>query len=411
MKTLANFYSFLILPIDELDPEKGKILWLIRLRWIFLFIQFVIVIPFLMSNVTYFREMSFYVGLCAVLTVFNAIMYGVWKNSDKVFSTYLTFFCLTVDLVWFTLLFWFLVKVIQIHAENIYFIHAALGAILLSGKKSLFFYFLIAFSFFLIQLEFGAVSFFNQAILFCVWVITRSVSRYVFSQREQLSQMKIYAEKMDRLRAIGALTAGFSHEFASPLNTIKLRLNRIVRKDIDVNEDAEAALLAVESCEKIIRHINHAQMDKRDFIFQTVNLKTSLNEIVESWKMDHVDAKIEVSFSANFPAKIRIPIINLSQGLLNIIDNAYESDANNKIVIDISIIEGRLVVCILDDGDGFSKNILERFGEPFVTTKKEGTGLGLYSFLVFAQSMGGSVSIGNLKPKGAMVKFVSPLHT
>lgn len=420
MKVLSNFYSLLVLPNDEVDPEKGKILWLIKLRWIFIFIQFALVIPFLMMNVTFFREMSFYIGLCAGLMVFNSIMYGIWEKSEKGLSNELTFLCLTVDLVWFTILFWFLLKVAQVHLENIYFIHAALGAILLNGKKNLVFYLLIALCFLSIQFyqfqsfiqnEFISISIFNQGILLCVWGITRSVSKYVFSQREQLSQMKIYAEKMDRLRAIGALTAGFSHEFASPLNTIKLRLNRIARKESSVGEDTNSALEAVESCEKIIRHINHAQMDKRDFIFQSVNLASSLNEIIESWRIDHPGAKLKINFESHLPDLIKLPIINFSQGLLNIIDNAYESNPANIITIDVGVEDKRLSICISDDGEGFSRNVLERFGEPFVTTKEEGTGLGLYSFLLFAQSIGGSLSIGNLNPKGAVVKFISPLNS
>jgi two-component system sensor histidine kinase RegB len=244
-----------------------------------------------------------------------------------------------------------------------------------------------------------------------VWVITRSVSKYVFSQREQLSQMKIYAEKMDRLRAIGALTAGFSHEFASPLNTIKLRLNRISRSETVKSEDITATLEAVDSCEKIIRHMNQAQLDKRDFIFQSINLPNALEGIVESWKTDHPDAKLLIRFSPTLPALLKMPIINFSQGLLNVLDNAYESNPDNSITVDISAEDSKLLVCITDNGEGFSKDVLARFGEPFVTTKKEGTGLGLYSFLLFAQSIGGSVSVSNLHPKGAMVKFTAPLNT
>ena len=414
MRIVSNFYSFLVLPIDVADTEKGKILWLIRLRWIFLFIQFFLVIPFLIINVAKFNQLYFYTGLCVLLALFNTFLMMSFRQNEKNYSSFFTFCCLSIDLIWFTFLFWFLIKVGQFHAENIYFIHAILGAILLTGRKSVIFYTLIAACLFFIQMfqynYFPQNQFiFNQIILFAVWRITSTVSKYVFSQREQLSQMKIYAEKMDRLRAVGALTAGFSHEFASPLNTIKLRINRMARKNTGSTEDIDSALSAVESCEKIIRHMNSSQMDKRDIIFQSVNLNTAIHEIINSWMQDHTDANVTINYSTKIPTLLKIPLINLSQGLLNILDNAYESDSKNVIVVKLEIVDNRLNILISDTGAGFPTDVIERFGEPFVTTKKDGTGLGLYSFHLFAQSIGGSVTIENLNPKGALVKFTSPV--
>lgn len=413
MKILTNFYSFLVLPINVVDTEKGKILWLIKLRWLFLVVQFFLVVPFLMGTFEFFKDLYFYIGLCALLSVFNVIVTALAKSPKKFYSENLTLFCLSIDLIWFSILFWLLVQVGQFHAENIYFIHAVLGAILLTGRKSLFFYLLIASCLFIIQMYqynyFPQNQFlFNQFILFSVWRITSSVSKYVFSQREQLSQMKIHAEKMDRLRAVGALTAGFSHEFASPLNTIKLRLNRISRRVHD-DVDVIAALEAVDNCEKVIKQINSSQVDKRDLVFQSINIEKVINETLESWKHDHPEARVVIKNMVKIPYTIKIPLINLSQGLLNILDNAYESDSQNDIIIEVEMVEGRLIISITDSGEGFSKDVLERFGEPFVTTKKEGTGLGLYSFHLFAQSIGGSVSIENLNPRGALVKFTTPV--
>ena len=414
MKRLLDFYSFLVLPVNVVDTEKGKILWLIKLRWLFLVVQFFLVVPFLMGTFEFFRDLYFYIGLCALLGVFNLIVTALAKSPKKFYSENLTFLCLSIDLIWFSILFWLLVQFGQFHAENIYFIHAILGAILLTGRKSILFYLLIASCLFIIQMYqynyFPQNQFlFNQFILFSVWRITSSVSKYVLSQREQLSQLKIHTEKMDRLRAVGALTAGFSHEFASPLNTIKLRLNRIARKTQDFSDDTVAALDAVDSCEKVIKQINSSQVDKRDLLFQSVNLEKVIHEIIESWKQDHPEARVNIKSMVKIPYSIKIPLINLSQGLLNILDNAYESDFQSEIILEVEILENRLMISITDSGEGFSKDVLDRFGEPFVTTKKEGTGLGLYSFHLFAQSIGGSVSIENLNPRGALVRFTSPL--
>lgn len=419
MKLIKEYFSYLLLPIDEIDPEKGKILWLIRLRWLFLLVQFIFVIPYLMLNENPIRKLVLYVGLCSVLLVFNTILYGIWKKASNRFSSNLTFICLIVDLSWFSILYWFLSLEKNIHIESLYFIHSILGAILLNNKKSNVFYFMTAFN--LLVLQVGQFFFwneeniiklalFNQVILFLIWMTTRSVNRYVLSQREKFNQMKLYAEKMDRLRAIGALTAGFSHEFASPLNTVRLRLDRMKRKELYSVEDIFSALEAVEDCEDVIKKINQSQFDKRDFVFQKINIEVVLKEIIDNWKVDHPNARVELVIKSHLPNEIQLPLINFSQGILNVLDNSSESTRLESLIkVEINVDENRLYINLSDNGEGFSKEILDRFGEPFVTTKKDGTGLGLYSFQLFAESIGGSLKISNLFPKGASVVFAAPL--
>ena len=151
MKTLYETLSFLILPIDEEDPEKGKLLWLIRLRWVFLSVQFFISIPLLMFQETTLKKLVLYVGVNSFLVAFNAISFGVWKKSKRALSSQFTFFSLAIDLFCFTALYWFLSSELNIDLSAIFFIHAALGAILLNHTKNIIFFSFIFSSLLLIQ--------------------------------------------------------------------------------------------------------------------------------------------------------------------------------------------------------------------------------------------------------------------
>jgi len=413
-------YHFILLPINESDSEKAKILWLIRLRWLFLFFQFAFIIPYLVTSSNPIKKLVQYIGLCFILVVFNSILFGVWKKVNKPISQFLTWFCLIVDLTWFSVLFWFLAIDRSLPFESIYFIHAIIGAILLQDKKGFGFYILIAVN--LLTIQFGKYVYlrqeldvfnivFYQFILLSVWIITRSVNQHVTTQKEKINQLKLYAEKMDRLRALGALTAGFSHEFSSPLNTIKLRLDRISRSEKIKREDLDSAELAIQSCENIIKKMNLSQFDRRDDVFFKLNIQNSLKELIENWKVDHPNVNIEWKVDSSVPKELKLPIVNLSQGIINVLDNAVDSSPmGSEIVVDLYVHQNQLIISIKDNGSGFSKEILNRFGEPFVTTKKTGKGLGLYTFQLFAQSLGGFIRLSNLKPNGACVEFVAPMQ-
>lgn len=62
-----------------------------------------------------------------------------------------------------------------------------------------------------------------------------------------------------------------------------------------------------------------------------------------------------------------------------------------------------------DEGPGFHASVLRQRGEPFVTTKKNGTGLGLYVSELFAQSLAGHLEVKNKASHGAVVSMCWPI--
>ncbi|RYZ81246.1 MAG: ATP-binding protein [Proteobacteria bacterium] len=66
--------------------------------------------------------------------------------------------------------------------------------------------------------------------------------------------------------------------------------------------------------------------------------------------------------------------------------------------------------CMTDHGPGFLPGILQQIGEPFVTSREQGTGLGLYVSQLFTQSLGGTLTVRNLTPSGAEVCLVWPSY-
>ncbi|MDD4802855.1 MAG: ATP-binding protein, partial [Syntrophomonas sp.] len=68
----------------------------------------------------------------------------------------------------------------------------------------------------------------------------------------------------------------------------------------------------------------------------------------------------------------------IRQLLLNLVNNALEAMCSSgEIVIKTFLEKENVVLAIKDQGQGIKREILDKLGKPFFTTKEQGTGLGL----------------------------------
>lgn len=417
MDVIKNLFTYILLPNEINDGEKSKLLWLTRLRWFYILFQFLFAIPFLTLSYSSYPKYTLYLGLCFMLLAFNSIQYGLVKNIKNKISSHWVFFNLVFDLILFAGLYSILLNRISFSVELMFFVHVTLGAVLLRGFYSCVFYVLNAFFLGYFQLTSNVLNdeiflvntFFFQIVLFLIWWISGSLNRYLLEHINLVNNLKLNITRQDRLRAIGALAGSFSHEFATPLNTLKLRLNRIERASGSTDDVIEAKL-ALENCSDVISKINISQLDSEDFIFQEIEFNSFLSEIINSWKEEK---KIFVKLnSAEGAITGTIPVLNFSQAIINLLDNSFESFGTTEIEVDLYRIakDNQVSLSVRDNGSGFDQNILAKIGKPFVTSKVSGVGLGIYSIVLFVESLGGKISFSKNNLKGAKVDILIPLR-
>ena len=63
-------------------------------------------------------------------------------------------------------------------------------------------------------------------------------------------------------------------------------------------------------------------------------------------------------------------------------------------------------IIIVDDGDGFSKDIIDKLGEPYISKNNQGMGLGIFIAKNLIENMGGSINFYNSKEDNAIVEIV-----
>ena len=62
-------------------------------------------------------------------------------------------------------------------------------------------------------------------------------------------------------------------------------------------------------------------------------------------------------------------------------------------------------IIISDDGNGFSKDIIDKLGEPYVSKNKQGMGLGIFIAKNLIENMGGNIVFYNSKENNAIVEI------
>lgn len=417
-----NLFKVFEIKINPFQIEQSKIKWLTQLRWVVISLFFGLSIPFYIYQFLNRSQMIIYVGLISILLIVNIFTILLYVDPKKDVPIVAVFYQLTLDLIMATSLLFvagsfsnpFCIILILNTFIAGFLLNAiySIGFLLLSHScvGILQFYYLFSENVNLdnrLTLSIVTFHFINLSCWFVSQVISSFVKKYFDLQIQQANAI----ERTNRLKAVGALAAGFSHEFASPLNAAKLSLDRALRNLHQMNtpknlqNDLYMATESLLVCESIVNQMNTSQMDIGSFKLKKVNLCELLDDVIQSWLDENEYALVKKSYHTNIEAFV--PVINFAQVVINLLDNANQASSGLEIQVDLAINNKIVELTVRDQGPGFSKEIIEHVGEPFISTKKNGTGLGLYVTGLFAESLGGKLIISNSE-KGGVVKIIWP---
>ncbi|NNE22024.1 MAG: ActS/PrrB/RegB family redox-sensitive histidine kinase [Rhizobiales bacterium] len=256
------------------------------------------------------------------------------------------------------------------------------------------------------------------------------VSKIATESREMSDALAATEEVLAReqkLHALDGLAAAAAHELGTPLATISLvahELERDHRNDDNLREDLELLVSQADRCRDILSKLadRDAQSDE---MFARLKVLVMIDEIADPLRGPDVEIKV------NAPAKSGVGISEpvfprnpaIIYGLGNLMENAVDFAAN-VVEIDISWDSEEVVVVIRDDGPGFAQDVIDRLGEPFVTTRPgyggnavspdrdthQGMGLGFFIAKTVLERSGASVALANRAgpDTGAIVHIAWP---
>jgi PAS domain S-box-containing protein len=253
----------------------------------------------------------------------------------------------------------------------------------------------------------------------------QSVGRDITAERdaeEQFREQLSLLAHVSRLSTMGELVAGIAHEVNQPLYSIKncaQALQNVLADDSTEDRElmvqcadqiSEASSRAGEMIRRLRNFVRHGETER-----EVCDLNVLVEEAVRlvGFEASRQEASVIVR-KASRSLLVRVDHVQIQQVLVNLLKNAFEAVAaaeceTREVVAscDESGSAGRIT--IKDSGAGVPPDLRESIFDPFVTTRREGMGMGLAISRTIIEGHGGQIQLGQDDAEGASFHVELPL--
>jgi two-component system sensor histidine kinase PilS (NtrC family) len=201
---------------------------------------------------------------------------------------------------------------------------------------------------------------------------------FIFQDVTEKENLKSKLHEQQRLAILGQFSTIIAHEIRNPLGAIKGSL-QIIKKD----EHPKSKLFNIMEREisRLDNILNNLLMVVKEskITNDKIDLNGTISEFIEEINYYGLfdDLKINYKCQANNP-NVVISTVEVRQIIWNLIINSFQAKSDAIINITLKDVESSIVLVYEDNGPGISSEIADNVFKPFFTTKKSGTGLGLY---------------------------------
>ncbi|HLW65870.1 MAG TPA: ATP-binding protein [Gemmataceae bacterium] len=220
---------------------------------------------------------------------------------------------------------------------------------------------------------------------------------------QQLQEAQAHVLHQEKMAAFGLLAAGIAHEVGNPLTSISSIVQMLERHDLDEYSRERLSLVGGQ-----LQRIRGTLRELIEFSrpASTVRSRVSLAEIIDEalniakYYKGMKSRMIVAEIPHDLPP-LHAVRDQLVQIFLNLILNAIDAtEKNDRIEIQAKQENGYLNVTVRDNGCGMAPAEQARLFQPYFTTKKNGTGLGLFVTRQLVAEHGGEVSFRSAPEAG-----------
>jgi signal transduction histidine kinase len=233
-------------------------------------------------------------------------------------------------------------------------------------------------------------------------------------------EQRLELAHLARVALVGELSTALAHEMKQPLAAIMANVS-VGRRLLQANDVATAELREIlediraddQRASDVIDHLR--DLVKKDGAkAQVLSANQVVTEVLALMRTDLHRRGVVVTIRLCEPAPLVFgDRVQLHQVILNLVMNACDAmsdtPAGERLLVVSTATHGDARIEIRDAGTGIAPDTLAKVFEPFVTTKREGLGLGLAICRSIVTSHGGHITAANNRERGATFVVALPL--
>jgi two-component system sensor histidine kinase HydH len=245
--------------------------------------------------------------------------------------------------------------------------------------------------------------------------LTESIARF---QRE--------AAQKERLSSLGRLSTVIAHEIRNPLMIIRATLTTLMRGNVSAAEIHEAAADIDEETKRLNRIVSEVLDFARPIRFELAAAR--LNDIcrasaVAAWE-GRADDGVELDLDPDLPLvvtdaeRLRTALVNILANARMAVQPHVPHAGRGPAVATAPIVSvrtrrngDRVTITVSDHGTGIAPDDMSHIFDPYFTTRRAGTGLGLPIAKNIVEGLGGTIAVSSRAGEGTEIVIDLPIGT
>ena len=249
--------------------------------------------------------------------------------------------------------------------------------------------------------------------------LTESIARF---QRE--------AAQKERLSSLGRLSTVIAHEIRNPLMIIRATLTTLLRDNVTASEIREAAADIDDETKRLNRIVSEVLDFARPIRFELA--ETRLNDIcrasaVAAWE-GRTDEDVELDLDPTLPPvttdaeRLRTALVNILTNARTAVQRTTNPDparasrgaatalaSRPGVIVKTRRHGARVAITVSDHGTGIAPEDMAHIFDPYFTTRRAGTGLGLPIAKNIVEGLGGTITVSSRAGQGTDIVIDLPI--
>jgi signal transduction histidine kinase len=235
---------------------------------------------------------------------------------------------------------------------------------------------------------------------------------------ESIARFQAEAAQRERLSSLGRLSTVIAHEIRNPLMIIKATLGTLRGQNLTLDERREAVADIAEETTRLNRIVTEVLDFAKPITFEYA--ESSINDICLSsaaaaWAGEF-DGQVALDLDSSLPRittdpeRLRAALINLLTNARHAVHAAHLEESRASVVVRTrGNGNGHVVISIRDRGVGIASEDMPHIFDPYFTTRRAGTGLGLPISKNIIEGLGGTLAVDSELGVGTQILIDLPI--